>query len=43
MKIIEVTENKKQYLNLLLLADEQEKISGLFIIKAGSLQINVFD
>ncbi len=25
MKIIEVTENKKQYLNLLLLADEQEK------------------
>lgn len=42
MKIIEVTENKKQYLNLLL-ADEQEKISGLFIIKAGSLQINVFD
>ena len=44
MKVIEVTENKKQYLNLLLLlADEQEKISGLFIIKAGSLQINVFD
>lgn len=34
MKIIEVTENKKQYLNLLSLADEQEKISGLFIIKA---------
>ena len=24
MKIIEITENKKQYLDLLLLADEQE-------------------
>ena len=27
MKIIEVKENKKQYLDLLLLADEQEDIS----------------
>ena len=25
MKIIEITENKKQYLDLRLLADEQEK------------------
>jgi len=28
MKIIEVKENKKQYLDLLLLADEQEDISS---------------
>lgn len=26
MKIIEITENKKQYLDLRLLADEQEKV-----------------
>ena len=26
MKIIEITENKKQYLDLLLLADEQENM-----------------
>ena len=26
MKIIEVTENKKEYLDLLLLADEQENM-----------------
>lgn len=26
MKIIEITENKKQYIDLRLLADEQEKV-----------------
>ena len=33
MKIIEVTENKKQYLNLLLLADEQEDMIDRYIDK----------
>ena len=33
MKIIEVTENKKQYLDLLLLADEQEDIIDRYIDK----------
>ena len=31
MKIIEVKENKKQYLDLLLLADKQEDIEGIFV------------
>ena len=31
MKIIEVKENKKQYLDLLLLADKQEYIEGIFV------------
>ena len=33
MKIIEVTENKKQYLDLLLLADEQEDMIDRYINK----------
>ena len=33
LKIIEVTENKKQYLNLLLLADEQEDMIDRYIDK----------
>ena len=33
MKIIEVTENKKQYLDLLLLADEQEDMIDRYIDK----------
>lgn len=31
MKIIEVTENKKQYLDLLLLADEQEDMIDRYL------------
>lgn len=31
MKILEVTENKKQYLDLLLLADEQENMIDLYL------------
>ena len=34
MKIIEVKENKKQYLDLLLLADEQEDIDDYFRLKS---------
>ena len=33
MEIIEVKENKKQYLNLLLLADEQEDMVDRYIDK----------
>ena len=33
VKIIEVTENKKQYLNLLLLADEQENMIDYYLNK----------
>ena len=33
MKIIEVTENKKQYLDLLLLADEQENMIDRYLNK----------
>lgn len=33
MKIIEVIENKKQYLDLLLLADEQEDMIDRYIDK----------
>ena len=33
MKIIEVTENKKQYLSLLLLADEQESMIDRYLNK----------
>lgn len=33
MKIIEVTENKKQYLDLLLLADEQENMVDRYLDK----------
>lgn len=33
MKIIEVTENKKQYLDLLLLADEQENMIDRYLDK----------
>ena len=33
VKIIEVTENKKQYLNLLLLADEQENMIDHYLNK----------
>ena len=31
MKIIEITENKKEYLDLLLLADEQENMIDLYL------------
>ena len=31
MKIIEVTENKKEYLDLLLLADEQENMVDRYL------------
>ena len=31
MRIVEVTENKKQYLDLLLLADEQEDMVGRYL------------
>ena len=31
MKIIEVTENKKEYLDLLLLADEQENMVDCYL------------
>jgi hypothetical protein len=31
MNIIQLTENKKQYLNLLLLADEQESMIGRYL------------
>ena len=31
MKIVEVTENKKQYLDLLLLADEQENMIDIYL------------
>ena len=34
MKIIEITENKEQYLDLLLLADEQETMIERYLIKA---------
>ena len=34
MKIIEVTTNKKQYLDLLLLADEQENMIDLYLDKS---------
>ncbi len=34
MKIIEVTENKKQYLDLLLLADEQEDMINRYLEKS---------
>ena len=33
MKIIEITENKKQYLDLLLLADEQETMIDRYLYK----------
>ena len=33
MKIIEVNENKKQYLDLLLLADEQENMIDRYLDK----------
>ena len=33
MGIVEVTENKKQYLNLLLLADEQEDMVDRYLYK----------
>lgn len=33
MKIIEITENKKQYLDLLLLADEQEDMIDCYLDK----------
>ena len=33
MKIIEITENKKQYLDLLLLADEQENMIDCYLNK----------
>ena len=33
MKIIEITENKKEYLNLLLLADEQEDMIDRYLEK----------
>ena len=33
MKIIEITENKKQYLDLLLLADEQENMIDRYLNK----------
>ena len=33
MRIVEVTENKKQYLDLLLLADEQEDMVERYIYK----------
>ena len=33
MKILEVTVNKKQYLDLLLLADEQEDMIDLYLDK----------
>ena len=33
MRIVEVTENKKQYLDLLLLADEQEDMVDRYLYK----------
>jgi hypothetical protein len=33
MKITEITENKKQYLNLLLLADEQEDMIDRYLMR----------
>ena len=33
MKITEITENKKQYLNLLLLADEQEDMIDRYLTR----------
>ena len=40
MRIIEVTENKKQYLDLLLLADEQEDMVARYLYKG---KMYVFD
>ena len=37
MKIIEITENKKQYLDLLLLADEQENMIDRYVISNSTL------
>ncbi len=34
MRIVEVTENKKQYLDLLLLADEQEDMVDRYLYKS---------
>ena len=40
MKIIEVTENKKQYLDLLLLADEQEDMIDRYLDKGRMYILN---
>lgn len=39
MKIVEITENKKQYLDLLLLADEQETMIDRYLYKGKNVCI----
>jgi GNAT superfamily N-acetyltransferase len=40
MEIVEITENKKQYLNLLLLADEQENMIDRYLDKGKMYVLN---
>jgi GNAT superfamily N-acetyltransferase len=40
MEIVEITENKKQYLNLLLLADEQEDMIDRYLDKGKMYVLN---